>query len=145
MHFVGAENLIGEVQPGAYSRADVTAKSVRGPPFLYLALIRTIQVLRTRRGAIARSTGSFPSLDPTLSSSIVRNILLRRDLNAFQGRTGPTWGEFLNAHAAMVLDCDFFTVDTVPVWRFHILVLHRTRHRKGLREASEAHPAGVCV
>jgi hypothetical protein len=100
----------GEIERGPYCSGGVTTPTVRGPPLLNLAFLRTIQTLRSRGGGIARSTGSFPS------EALIwhRNVPHRHGLDDSPGRTGPTWGELLRARLATVLGCDFFTMAPCP-------------------------------
>ena len=38
-----------------------------------------------------------------------------------QRRAGPSWREFLQAQAASIVACDFFTVETVLLRRYDVL------------------------
>jgi len=64
-------------------------------------------------GAIAAfrascSSSATESRRPPSAASSVAIACLRH-----QDAEGPTWAQFLNAHAMATLACDFFTVDTV--------------------------------
>src|SRR5215218_7239938 len=56
-----------------------------------------------------------------VSPSTVRRLLLANRLGPAPRRTGPSWPQFLRQHAAGMLACDFFTVETISLRRFYVL------------------------
>ena len=64
-----------------------------------------------------------------IASSTVWEILHTAGIDPAPRRSGPTWKQFLTAHAHGILAIDFVHVDTIGLKRLHTLVLieHRTR------------------
>ena len=60
-------------------------------------------------------------------------------------RDGPTWAEFLNAHAGAILACDFFTVDTVLLRTLYVMVFMEIHSRRILYANCTAHPNSAWV
>jgi transposase InsO family protein len=59
-----------------------------------------------------------------------------------QGRTGPTWSQFLRSQAEAILACDFFTVDLLDGTQAYVLAVieHATRRIRIL--GITVHPTG---
>jgi hypothetical protein len=79
---------------------------------------------RTRAGGIGGSAASWRSLAcrrRRRASGTARPVRL----DPAPRRLGPSWREFLQAQAASIVACDFFTVETVFLRRYYVLVLHR--------------------
>jgi transposase InsO family protein len=57
----------------------------------------------------------------SVSPSTVRRLLARAGLGPAPRRSGPSWREFLRAQGASVVACDFFTVETALLRRYHVL------------------------
>jgi putative transposase len=60
-----------------------------------------------------RIHGELAGLGYTLSPSTVWNILRRHDIDPLPQRGRLSWREFLRQQAAGIVECDFFTVDTI--------------------------------
>ncbi len=60
-----------------------------------------------------RIKGELLKLGYRVSATTIRGLLRRHRVPPAPRREGPTWAQFLSAHAGAVLACDFFTVDTV--------------------------------
>src|SRR6266536_3502736 len=60
-----------------------------------------------------RIHGELKGLGFTLSPSTVWNILRRHGIDPAPRRAHLSWREFLRQQAAGIVECDFFTVDTV--------------------------------
>ena len=68
-----------------------------------------------------RIHGKLLGLGYKVAPSTVWLILKRAGIDPAPRRTGPTWTQFLSAHAKTMLACDFFTVDTVFLKRIYVL------------------------
>jgi putative transposase len=73
------------------------------------------------RWGYPRIAGELLKLGLRISPSTVRRILLATRLEPAPRRSGPTWRQFLRQQAASMLDCDFFTVETISLRRFYVL------------------------
>jgi putative transposase len=60
-------------------------------------------------------------------------------------RRGPSWVEFLRTQAVSMLACDFFSVDTVLLMRFDLLILIELDTRRVHVTGVTAHPIGPWV
>ena len=75
----------------------------------------------------------------------MRNIISRHGLRPAPRRSGPSWTEFLRAQAAGILATDFFTVDTVWLERFYVLVVIEIKSRVVHVLGVSRHPVGTWV
>jgi len=80
-----------------------------------------------------------------LAPSSVWAILRRHDIEPTPRRSGPTWAEFLRAHATTMLTCDFFTVDTVLLRRPYVLLFIEIDTRRVCFSFVTANPVGEWV
>ncbi len=71
-----------------------------------------------------RIHGELAGLGFTLSPSTVWNILRRHGIEPVPGCARLSWREFLRQQAAGIVECDFFTVDTIWLRRLLCLLLH---------------------
>jgi hypothetical protein len=89
-----------------------------------------------------RIQGELTKLGIAVAPSTVWEILRAAGIDPAPRRSGPTWRQFLHAHAAGILAVDFLHVDTVLLKRMYVLVFieHGTRrmHLGGIT----AHPTG---
>ncbi len=69
-----------------------------------------------------RIVGELRKLGVAVSASSVRNILCKAGLPPAPRRDRQSWRTFLRAHGESIVACDFFTVDTVLLWRLQVLV-----------------------
>jgi putative transposase len=67
-----------------------------------------------------RIHGELRGLGFTLSPSTVWNILRRHDIYPLPRRARLSWSEFLRQQAAGIVECDFFTVDTIWLRRLYV-------------------------
>jgi len=83
-----------------------------------------------------RIHGELLGMNIRLAPSSVWAILKRHGIEPSPSRSGPSWREFLQAQAATLLACDFFTVDTVLLRRLYVLFFiehgSRTVHVAGV-------------
>ncbi|MGO8870787.1 MAG: integrase core domain-containing protein [Acidimicrobiales bacterium] len=92
-----------------------------------------------------RIQGELSVMGIALVPSSIWNILQRHALDPAPGRPGPTWSEFLKTHAATMLACDFFTVDTVLLRRLYVLFFIELDSRKVFVTGVTALPTGAWV
>ena len=69
-----------------------------------------------------RIVGELRKLGIDVSATLVRNVLSRAGVPPAPQRDRLDWCSFVRQHAAMMLACDFFTVDTVLLRRLYVLV-----------------------
>jgi putative transposase len=77
-----------------------------------------------------RIHGELAGLGFTLSPSTVWNILRRHGINPVPGRARLTWREFLRQQAAGIVECDFFTVDTIWLRRLYVFFFIELERRR---------------
>ncbi|MGH3005817.1 MAG: helix-turn-helix domain-containing protein [Gaiellaceae bacterium] len=76
-----------------------------------------------------RICGELAKLGLQASPTSIRRLLARAQLHPAPWRTGPSWREFLQAQAASIVACDFFTVESVLLRRYYVLffIAHGSR------------------
>ncbi len=72
-----------------------------------------------------RIQGELVALGMPLSASSVWNILHRHGIEPAPRRASVSWREFLRQQATAILECDFFTVETLWLRRFYVLFFVR--------------------
>jgi putative transposase len=89
-----------------------------------------------------RIHGELAGLGIKVAASTVWEILKASGINPAQGRTGPTWPQFLRSQAEAILACDFFTVDLLDGTQAYVLAVieHATRRIRIL--GVTLHPTG---
>ena len=101
--------------------------------------------MRTRAGAIAGSRASCsswatgfrrPQSEAFCAATACRQLLAAR---------GPTWSQFLKAHAGAIVACDFLTVDTVLLRTLYVLVFIEVHSRQILYANCSFHPNSAWV
>src|SRR6266516_1491997 len=92
-----------------------------------------------------RIAGELRKLGLRVSPSTVRRILLANRLGPAPRRSGPSWREFLRQQAASVLDCDFFTVETITLRRFYVLFFIELESRRVHLAGCTTNPTGDWV
>jgi hypothetical protein len=82
-------------------------------------------VLRLARenpcGGYQRIVGELAGLGQRVSATTVAKILRQAGLSPAGARAELSWREFLRAHAASMIACDFFTVETLFLGRLYVL------------------------
>src|SRR5207249_6035597 len=92
-----------------------------------------------------RIHGEISGLGFTLSPSTVWNILRRHGIEPVPGRARLTWREFLHQQAAGIVECDFFTVDTIWLRRLYVFFFIELERRRAHIAGITAHPKGAWV
>lgn len=92
-----------------------------------------------------RIQGELLKLGFQVSVNTIRGILRRNRVPPAPRRDGPTWAQFLAAHAGAILACDFFTVDTVMLRTLYVLVFLEIHSRRILYVDCTAHPNSAWV
>jgi hypothetical protein len=64
-----------------------------------------------------RIKGELLRLGRQASATAIRTTLHRHGLDPAPRRAATTWRAFLRQQAAGIVACDFFTADTVLLWR----------------------------
>ncbi len=98
-----------------------------------------------RRWGYLRIKGELAKLGVTVSATTIRNVLRRHGLGPAGRRGGPSWTEFLRAHADGVVACDFFTVETVALRRLYVLFFLEVGSRRVWLAGVTANPNGSWV
>ena len=73
------------------------------------------------RWGYQRLHGELLKLGYRVSATAIRSLLRRHGVPPAPQRAGLSWRAFLQAHAAGVLACDFFTVETVRLQTLFVL------------------------
>jgi len=73
------------------------------------------------RWGYQRIKGELLRLGRQASATAIRTTLRRHGLDPAPRRAATMWRAFLRQQAAGIVACDFFTVDTVLLWRLYVL------------------------
>src|SRR6266498_3221158 len=92
-----------------------------------------------------RIHGELTGLGFTLSPSTVWNILRRHGIDPSPRRARLSWREFLRQQAAGIVECDFFTVDTIWLRRLYVFFFIELERRRVHIAGISAHPNGAWV
>lgn len=96
------------------------------------------------RWGYQRIQGELLKLGHTVSATTIRTLLRRHRLPPAPRRAGLAWPTFLRAHAAGLLACDFFTVETVHLRVLYVLFFRHVQTRRVFVAGATAHPTGAC-
>src|SRR5436305_3951643 len=97
------------------------------------------------RWGYPRIAGELLKLGLPVSPSTVRRILLTAGSGPAPRRSGPSWQQFLRQQAASMLACDFFTVETISLRRFHVLFFIELENRRVHLAGCTTNPTGAWV
>jgi putative transposase len=89
--------------------------------------------------------GECRKLGVAVSATSVRTTLRRHRLGPAPRRSGPTWTQFPRAQAAVILACDFLTVETVGLTRLYVLLFIEVDRRRVHLGGTAAYPSGQWV
>jgi len=92
-----------------------------------------------------RIRGEFLKLGYAVAASTIQVLLRRHRLPPAPQRAGLSWPAFLRAHAAGLLACDFFTVETVRLQTLYVLFFLEVRTRRVVVAGCTAHPTAAWV
>ena len=77
-----------------------------------------------------RIHGELARLGITMAASTVWTILKRAGIEPAPGRNAESWTTFLRRQAAGIVACDFFTVDTVLLRHYYVLLFIELESRR---------------
>jgi putative transposase len=92
-----------------------------------------------------RICGELRKLGFAISPTSVRRLLARLGLEPAPRRGGRSWREFLQAQAAGIVACDFFTIETILLRRFFVLFFIAHESRRVWFAGCTANPSGEWV
>jgi hypothetical protein len=92
-----------------------------------------------------RIRGELLKLGHDVSATAIRTTLRRGGVPPAPRRAGLSWRAFLRAHAGAVLECDFFTLETVRLQTLYVLFFIEVQTRRVFVAGSTAHPTGAWV
>jgi len=90
-----------------------------------------------------RIVGELRKLGVDVSATLVRNVLRAAGVPPAPQRDRLAWRSFIRQHAATMLACDFFTVDTVLLRRLYVLVFICVGSRRIEYVACTSNPDGA--
>src|SRR6059058_5806567 len=98
-----------------------------------------------QRWGYQRIAGELAKLGFSVSPSTVRRLLACAGLGPAPRRSGPSWREFLQAQAASIVACDFFTVESPFLRRYYALFFIAHGSRRVWLAGCTANPTGAWV
>jgi putative transposase len=98
-----------------------------------------------RRWGYQRIHGELLKLGYCVSATAIRSLLRRHGVPPAPRRAGVSWRAFLRAHAAGVLACDFFTVETLRLQTLFVLFFIELQTRRVFVVGCTEHPSATWV
>jgi putative transposase len=95
------------------------------------------------RWGYQRIVGELAGVGQRVSATTVAKILRQADMSPAGTRAQLSWHEFLRAHAASIIACDFFTVETLWLGRLYVLFFIELRTRRVHLAGCSANPDGL--
>src|SRR5262249_45217783 len=89
--------------------------------------------------------GELGKLGHPVAASTIQALLRRHRVPPAPRRAGLSWPAFLRAHAAGLLACDFFTVETVRLQTLYVLFFLEVRTRRVVVAGCTAHRTAAWV
>jgi putative transposase len=97
------------------------------------------------RWGYQRIVGELAGVGVRVSATSVAKILREARLPPADARPRLSWREFLHAHAASIIACDFFTVETLWLGRLYVLFFIEIGTRRVHLAGCSANPDGRCA
>jgi putative transposase len=97
------------------------------------------------RWGYQRIRGELLKLGHCISATTIRALLRRQGVPPAPRRASISWHAFLRAHAAGVLACDFFTVETLRLRTVFVLFFIELQTRRVFVAGCTEHPAAAWV
>ena len=97
------------------------------------------------RWGYQRIRGELLKLGHEVSATAIRGVLRRHRVPPAPRRAGLAWPTFLRAHAAGLLACDFFSVETVRLQILYVLFFREVGTRRVFLAGCTAHPTAAWV
>jgi putative transposase len=94
------------------------------------------------RWGYQRIVGELAGLGVRVSATSIAKILREAGLPPADARPRLSWREFLHAHAASIIACDFFTVETLWLGRLYVLFFIEIGTRRVHLAGCSANPDG---
>jgi hypothetical protein len=95
------------------------------------------------RWGYQRIVGELAGVGERVSATTVAKILRQADMSPAGARAQLSWHEFLRTHAASIIACDFFTVETPWLGRLYVLFFIELRTRRVHLAGCSANPDGL--
>jgi putative transposase len=92
-----------------------------------------------------RMCGELRKLGFRVSPTSIRRLLAQAKLEPAPRRSGPSWREFLRAQAASIVACDFFTVESIVLRRYYVLLFIGHASRRVWLAGCTTNPTGAWV
>ena len=92
------------------------------------------------RWGCVRICGELRKLGIRVGATTIRTLLRQHGLGPAPRRTGPTWTQFLRAQAEGIINCDFFTVETIQLKTLFVLFFIHLSSRRVVLAGVTAHP-----
>jgi transposase InsO family protein len=92
-----------------------------------------------------RICGELAKLGLSVSPTSSRRLLAQAKLDPAPRRSGPSWREFLCAQAASIVACDFFTVESIFLRRYYVLLFIGHASRRVWLAGCTTNPTGAWV
>jgi hypothetical protein len=113
------------------------------PPELQELILRLAR--ENPRWGHQRLRGEQLPLGHRVSATAIQGVLRRHGVPPAPRRAGLVWSALLRAHAAGLLACDFFVVETVRLQVLYVLFVLEVQTRRGFLAGCTAHPTAAWV
>jgi hypothetical protein len=113
------------------------------PPELQELILRLAR--ENPRWGGQRLRGELLALGHRVSATAIQGVLRRHRVPPAPRRAGLAWSAFLRAHAAGLLACDFFVVETVRLQVLYVLFFLEVQSHRVFLAGCTAHPPAAWV